>query len=62
MGVVKMAQDSRYLQCALKEDTRDQVWRCMPLILEFRRHRQVDLCGFKASLVYIESSRTATVT
>jgi hypothetical protein len=31
----------------------------MPLILELRRQRQVDLCEFEASLVYRVSSRTA---
>ena len=31
----------------------------MPLIPEFRRQRQVDLCEFEASLVYKASSRTA---
>ena len=29
----------------------------MPLILTLRRQRQVDLCEFKANLVYIVSSR-----
>lgn len=29
----------------------------MPFILSLRRHRQVDLCAFKVSLVYIVSSR-----
>ena len=31
----------------------------MPLILALGRQGQVDLCEFKASLVYKESSRTA---
>jgi hypothetical protein len=31
----------------------------MPLILTLRRQRLVDLCEFKASLVYRASSRTA---
>ena len=31
----------------------------MPLILALRRQRQVYLCEFKASLVYIASSRPA---
>ena len=35
----------------------------MPVIPALRRQRQVDLCKFKASLVYSASSRTArTVT
>ena len=34
----------------------------MPLVPAFRRQRQVDLCEFKTSLVYIESSRTARAT
>ena len=33
-------------------------WR-MPLIPVFGRQREVDLCGFEASLVYKASSRTA---
>jgi hypothetical protein len=32
--------------------------RCRPLILALRRQRQVDLCEFKASLVYRASPRT----
>jgi hypothetical protein len=32
---------------------------CMPLILALRRQKQVDPCEFKASLAYIETSRTA---
>jgi hypothetical protein len=31
----------------------------MPLILVIRRQRQEDLCEFKASLIYVSSSRTA---
>jgi hypothetical protein len=31
----------------------------MPLIPAVERQRQMDLCEFEASLVYIESSRTA---
>ena len=34
----------------------------MPLILALGRQRQVDLCEFKASLVYRVSSRTAGAT
>jgi hypothetical protein len=34
-------------------------WWIMSLIPEFRRQRQVDLCEFKAGLVYRISSRTA---
>ena len=34
----------------------------MPLIPALRTHRQMDLCGFKASLVYRVSSRRARVT
>ena len=33
----------------------------MPLISAFGRQRQVDLCEFKASLVYKASSRTANI-
>jgi hypothetical protein len=33
-----------------------------PLIPGFRRQRQVDFCEFKASLVYVENSRTARAT
>jgi len=36
-------------------------WWSMPLVLELGRQRQVDLCMFKASLVYRVSSRTRTV-
>ena len=32
---------------------------CMPLIPALRRQRQMDLCQFKASLIYRVSSRTA---
>ena len=35
------------------------MWRCTPLIPALRRQRQEDLCEFKASLVYMVSSRTA---
>jgi hypothetical protein len=31
----------------------------MPLITALRRHRQMDLCEFKTSLVYREMSRAA---
>jgi hypothetical protein len=31
----------------------------LPLIPELRRQRQVDLCEFKATLVYIGSSKIA---
>ena len=34
----------------------------IPLVLALRRQRQADLCEFKASLVYRESSRTARAT
>jgi hypothetical protein len=34
----------------------------MPLVSEFGRQRQADLCKFKASLVYIASFRTARAT
>jgi hypothetical protein len=34
----------------------------MPLIPALRRQRQADLCEFKASLVYIASSRIAGAT
>jgi hypothetical protein len=32
----------------------------MPLILALERQRQTDLCEFKASLLYIVSSETAS--
>jgi hypothetical protein len=35
---------------------------CTPLVPALRRQRQMDLCEFKASLVYIVSSRTAWTT
>jgi hypothetical protein len=34
----------------------------MSFILAVERQRQADLCEFEASLVYIESSRTARAT
>jgi hypothetical protein len=34
---------------------------CIPLIPALRRERQVDLCEFKASLVYKASPRTAKI-
>jgi hypothetical protein len=37
-------------------------WWCMPLITALRRQRQVELCEFKASLVYIVSSRPTRAT
>ena len=39
-----------------------EVWLCRPLIPALRRQRQVDLCDFKASLVYIASSRQVRTT
>jgi hypothetical protein len=35
------------------------VWWYIPLIPALQRQRQVDLCDFKANLVYKVSSRTA---
>lgn len=35
----------------------NQVWWCSFLILTLTKQRQMDLCGFKASLVYMVSSR-----
>lgn len=35
------------------------MWWCTPLIPEFRRQRQVDLCKTQFSLVYTASPRTA---
>ena len=37
------------------------MWWHMPLILILGRQRQVDLCQFKASLVYFENSETPRV-
>jgi hypothetical protein len=37
----------------------DQVWWLTPLILALGKQRQVDLCEFKASVIYRVSSRTA---
>ena len=34
----------------------------MPLVSILRRQKQVDLCEFETSLVYIVSSRTARAT
>ena len=39
-----------------------RLWWPTALIPAFRRQRQVDLCEFKANLVYIVSSRTAGAT
>ena len=35
------------------------MWWRMPLIPTLRRQRQVNLCEFESSLVYIDSSRIA---
>ena len=37
-------------------------WWQIPLILAFKRHRQMHLCEFEVSLVYRTSSRTARAT
>ena len=37
-----------------------QAWYSTPLIPSLRRYSQLDLCKFKASLIYKVSSRTAT--
>jgi hypothetical protein len=34
----------------------------MPLIPELRRQMQEDLCEFEASIIYVSSSRTASLT
>lgn len=34
-------------------------WWCTPLILPFRKQRQMILCEFEASVVYIESPKIA---
>jgi hypothetical protein len=39
-----------------------QLWLSMPLIPVLGKQRQENLCEFKASLVYIESSRTTRAT
>ena len=52
-------QGSRDLWC--KSMCESQAW-CTPLSPALRRQRQVDLCEFKASLVYIVSSRTTKAT
>ena len=44
-----------------KRTIKGQRWRTS-LILALRRQRQVDLCEFKASLVYKANSKTAWVT
>jgi len=40
----------------------DRAWWFRPLTLALRRQRQVNLCEFKASLVYRMSSKTARET
>jgi hypothetical protein len=37
------------------------VWRCTSLIIVLGRQRQVISCVFESSLVYIVSSRTASI-
>jgi hypothetical protein len=46
----------------IKEKRRGFVWWLTPLTPAFRRQRQVELCEFKASLVYIVSFRIARAT
>lgn len=36
----------------------NRVWRFVPLALALKRQRQAELFDFKASLIYIVSSRT----
>jgi hypothetical protein len=38
------------------------LWWCKPSTLTLGRQRQMDLCEFEASLVYIESCRAARAT
>jgi hypothetical protein len=45
-----------------KNTFKSHMWGCTPLTPALRRQRQVDLCGFEASLVYRASSRTARAT
>jgi hypothetical protein len=39
-----------------------QVWQLLPTIPALRRQKQMDLCKFKASLVYIVSSKPTQAT
>lgn len=39
----------------------NRVWRFVPLALALKRQRQAELFDFKASLIYIVSSRTTRV-
>ena len=48
-----------HIQLKKKKGIKSRVWWHMFLILALGSQRQVDLCEFEASLVYIESSRTA---
>ena len=44
-----------------KKTLQGWVWWHTPLVPAFGRQRQVDLCEFKASLVYRVSSRTSRI-
>jgi hypothetical protein len=46
----------------IKNPTFGCVLWCTPLIPALRRQRQLDLCEFKVSLVYIGSSKPVRVT
>ena len=46
----------------IKVNFEGQQWWHMPLVPELWRLRQMDLCEFKASLVYIGSLRTVRAT
>ena len=39
-----------------------RAWWCMPLIPALKRQRQVYLCEFKASLIYIVNYKIARIT
>jgi len=52
----------KILKYIIKKEKPCQEWRCTPLIPAPGRQKQVDLCEFRANLVYIVSYRTANTT
>lgn len=50
------------LEMNLISQTKEENSLSMPLILVFVKQKQVDLCEFKANLVYIASSKPARTT